>query len=247
MLYKPSVGPKKTLTCTLATATWTSDGSTIPAMESTRWGRTLQASDFPVWSFPPASVKYIEKCLVSIRNDSGSTQTTYWKMYKNNSLVTSGSVNFGPGTYRAFMADFYNVAVGDILEFAVWTATNTNITVVGSLKHVVPTQLLPTSKPCIEVSYTYGKYTYPSPSTDDTVSSSEYIGSNISNNIFSSTSRTFTGLSFISQNGYGLFRYGDGDVNTKNTAVGIVHASLQQIENSYYPTTISYREIRRGI
>jgi hypothetical protein len=246
MLYKPSVGPKKTLTCTLATAAWVADGSTIPATESTRWGRTLQASDFPTWSFPPASVKYIEKLLISIYNTSGSNKTISYSMYKNGNQVNTGSATVTTSNYLFITANFYNVTVGDLLEIAVWTATNTNVTVSGSLKHIVPTRLLPTSKLCVEVSYTFGNYTYPSPINMTYQTTTEYIGDSITNTLSSATSRTFTGLSFISQNSYGLFRYGSGDIVFLDNVRTNVNTT-QNGQLSYYPTTISYREIRRGI
>jgi hypothetical protein len=236
-------GPKKTLTCTLATATWTSDGSTIPSSESTRWGRTLQASDFPVWSFPPVSVVYIGKIIVPVRNTSGSAKTISYKMYKNGTMVTSGSISLNNNQYETFINAFYNVAVGDVLESAVWTTSNTNVTVSGSLYHVLPTRLLPTSKPCIDVSYTFGIYSYPSPLTNGAANSTEYIGNSISNSISSGTSRTFNGLSFISQNDYGLLRYGFGDVSTLNSVYCTNDSTSQYSKRSYYPTTISYREL----
>jgi hypothetical protein len=245
-LTEPSISAKKTLTCTLATASWVTDGSTIPATESTRWGRTLTAEDFPTWSFQPESVKYIGHIFVSVYNNSGSSQTISWKMYKNNSSINNGTTTSDTNTYKGLTFAFYDVTVGDVLEVAVWTATNTNITVQGSLYHVVPTRLLPTSKPCIEVGYTFGAYSYPSPLTSsNTISTTyEYIGNNISNTISSATTRTYSGLSFISQNNYNLFRYGMGDRLTSNAYIYDAHASNQIIRASYYPTTISYRELR---
>jgi hypothetical protein len=237
-------GPKKTLTCTLATPTWTADGSTIPATESTRWGRTLQASDFPTWSFQPASCKYVGKVFISIYNNSGDSKSINWKIYKNNTQVLLGSSPFNNLNYGGMTANFYNVTVGDVIEIAIWFSPNTNITVQGYLFHVVPTQLLPTSKPCIDVNYSFDKYTYPSPlSSIFGFDTREYLGSNITNSISSATSRTFTGLSFISQNSYGLFRYGAGDYFSSNNVYGNSSASLQNIAVSYYPTTITYREL----
>jgi hypothetical protein len=243
-MYRSNVGAKKTMTCTLASAAWVADGSTIPATETTRWGRTLQAGDFPSWSIPPASVVYIEKLVVSINNTSGSTQTISFKMYKNDSVVANNTQSSATGNYRCMSFNFYNVTIGDKLEVAIWTASNTNINVVGSLKHVVPTRLLPTSKPCIEVSYTLDIYSYPSPLTNIVNDGTrESIGNSIINSISSSTSRSFNGLSFVSQNSYGLFRYGDGDYAVSNSGTGNLHATLQKIDVSPHCTTVSYREL----
>jgi hypothetical protein len=244
-----NVGSKKTLTCTLAEAVWVADGSTIPSTESTRWGRTLQASDFPVWSFQPASVVYICKFFISTQNNSGSSQTIFYRVYKNNvSIMGNSGYTANNGYYRLFTCNIYDVKVGDVLEIALWCSPNTNVIAVGSLSHVVPTRLLPTSKPCIEVNYTFDKYTYPTPLTGDQQAYSyEYIGSNISNSISSATSRTFTGLSFVSQNSYNLFRYGEGDYSRSSSAYINSDAALQKIVHSYYPTTITFREVRRGV
>lgn len=244
MLMRPIISQKKTLTCTLAEAVWVADGSTIPASESTRWGRTLQASDFPTWSFQPESVVYIGKLFVSVYNISGSSQTISFRLYKNNSYVTNGSLVINNNQYGSFTANLYNVYVGDVLELAVWTASNSNVTVTGSLYHVVPTRLLPTSKPCIEVSYDFGRYTYPSPLSLNALNGSrEYIGNSIINTMSSTTSRSYNGLSFVSQNNYNLFKYGDGDYGASNMVqTGSSTSSL--ITSSYYPTSISYRELR---
>jgi hypothetical protein len=243
-LYR-NVGSKKTLTCTLATPTWTVDGSTIPATDSTRWGRTLQASDFPTWSFSPASEKYIGKVVVSIYNNSGSSQSVGWKIYKNGSTVNTGTRNVSNGNYCVFNGSFYGVNTTDTIEISIWTANNTNVTVQGSLIHVVPTRLLPTSKTCIEVSYTFGNYTYPSPLSMIITNSREYIGSNITSS--NPTSKTFSGLSFISQNNYGLFQYGAGDYSYSDSANNNANATLQYIDYSQYPTVVSFREVRRGV
>jgi hypothetical protein len=246
-LYR-NIGPKKTLTCTLATPTLVTDGSTLPATESTRWGRTLQASDFPTWSFQPSSCKYIEKLFTYISNSSGGTRNVSYKMYKNNNVVTNGTKSVGAGGRTALTSDFYDVVIGDTIEIAVWISTPSGFVMQGSLKHVVPTRLHPSVKPCIDVSYTFEKYTYPSELTDSlTYTTTEYIGNSISNAISSNTTRTFTGLSFISQNSYGLFRYGSGDVSNSDQLFSSAGVTSQKISHSYYPTTITFLEVRRGV
>jgi hypothetical protein len=189
-------------------------------------------------------VKYICKFFISAYNTSGSSQNINYKLYKNNTSVINGLIDISNSNYRGFTCNFYDVTVGDVLEIAIWTGNPTGTTVQGSLYHVVPTRLLPTSKPCLEVSYTFDKYTYPSPLTNlFNLTTREYIGSNIDNSISSATSRTFSGLSFISQNSYGLFRYGIGDYNISNSVYSNASATLQNISNSYYPTTITFREL----
>jgi hypothetical protein len=247
MLMRPIISQKKTLTCTLATASWVTDGSTIPATESTRWGRTLTAEDFPTWSFQPESVEYIEQTTVIIYNNSGSSQTISWKSYKNDETVSSNTKSVTSGNYCSCHAYFYNVAIGDNLEVGVWCSSDTGISVSGSIKHVLFTRLLPTSKPCIEVSFENPLYTYPSPLTGTTLNAAPvlYLGSNITLNPSNySTGVTLTGLSFVSQNGYGLYRRGDGDINT--TLYAITHATELRVDSQRYPNNISYREIRRG-
>jgi hypothetical protein len=244
-LYNRNVGPKKTLTCTLATATWVADGSTIPATDSTRWGRTLQAADFPSWSFQPESVKYIGRVLVCVYNTSGSSQTISWKMYKNGSQVTAGTKATSNNVYCKIAVYFYNVSVGDVLEVAVWTASNTNVTVTGSLYHVVPTRLLPTSKTCIDISVTYTLETHPSPLNTAPWVTTIYIGNNISTTIDSTVSHTFNCLSFVSQNNYGMYKYGIGESYLNSASV--LTDTGYAIFGSPYLSTISYREIRRGV
>jgi hypothetical protein len=168
-------------------------------------------------------------------------------MYKNGATVGSTSADgLSTSNYRGYTVRFYDVAIGDTLELAIWCSSNTNITVQGSFFHVIPTRLFPTLKPCIEVGYTFGNYTYPSQATPYvTIQSREYIGDSIVNSIpgNTTTSRTFTGLSFASQNDYGLFRYGVGDYDNPNSARILDDGTSSYIYKSAYPTTITFREL----
>lgn len=244
-VYNSSVSPVKTLTVTLATASWTALGpDTIGSVESIRYGRTLISANFPTYSLTPSSVVYIEKCVTTIRNTSGASKTINFKLYKNDAQVYSGSASLSTNQYMGITGSFLNVVVGDKCELAVWCTTTTNVKVVGHLKHVVITKLLPTAKPCISVSYTFGLYTYPSPLTSENTSPSyEYIGDSIATSVTTTLTRSFVCLSFVSQNSYNLFRNGVGDYAGSNVVLTSNNGSNQNIKNAYYPTTITYREI----
>jgi hypothetical protein len=166
-------------------------------------------------------------------------------MYKNNSTVSNGTKNVANGTNYTITSLFYNVKIDDVIELSVWCSNNTNVTIIKYLSHVTITRLLPTTKPCIDVSITTSSFSY----SDDaklTSNSQIYIGNSVVYN-FNTGTITFSGLSFISQNGYNLFRNGFGDTSNKDGVAEYTFAGYVSTAYSTYISSVSFREVRRGV
>lgn len=249
MLISKVIGTKKTLTITSSPYTYTDITDVpIPLSDTTAYGKTIEASDLPVFSFQPESVKYVGRVCVSGQNTSGGNVTIYYTMYKtpsggsrtqiatNNSSVTTGN-------YFHVDCSFLDVAVGDQLEVSVWGSSNTNVILISHTVHIAPTRILPTSKNVVDVSETYTsesvKGTVPS-AQDSAQGSRAYNG----NGDFSPTATTYSSQyarSFITT--YNISRYGMGDYSTPDSAVIRTSTYILSFGISLMPTSISYREL----
>lgn len=248
MLINKNTSPKKTLTVTSAPFDYNALDPyvQIPLSDTTKYGRTLEATDFPTFSFLPESVVYIERCCVSGRNTSGENVTINYQMYKDGNPVSGGGGSVSVETAKTYHADcsFYGVSVGDLCEVSVWGGSNTDVNVECWMSHVAPTRILPTTKPVCQVSETYTIET-PTTGVGNVQYSRGYIG--VSEYAMPSTPYTLTSgfRSFNDPtNGYNAFRYGNGDYQRNNVGTITNHSSnIPYFYISHIPTTITYREI----
>ena len=82
---------------------------------------TVASGDLPTFSPEPKSKVWVGILIPAGRNVSGDTRRLYWKMYKNGGFVAEGSKGYiYANDYWTISAAFFDVAVDDLLEIALW-------------------------------------------------------------------------------------------------------------------------------
>jgi len=94
---------------------------TLPTAEpaTPQIGYTVAQDDLPAFSITPYQKKFI-----AILIGAGKTVTAatiYYRMKKNGASVTTASGGISANTFYTWNCYFYNVAVGDVLELALWS------------------------------------------------------------------------------------------------------------------------------
>jgi len=248
MLKTKGISTKKTFTTTSGpyTNVTLETPATIPLSDTTKYGKTLVAGDFPTFSFTPESVKYVGRVCVSGLNSSGGNVTINYQMYKNDAAVgVPGNASVATARYYHADCSFYDVSVGDKLEVSVWGSSDTNVTVTNHMTHVAPTRILPTSKNVIDVTETYTMET-PSVGTPLKYNSRGYIGLGEYALATDTVNVTSPVRSFLTQSGYNIFRYAKGDYGNSDLGVVNNYASTPYFMVGHIPSTITYREINEG-
>jgi len=95
---------------------------TLPTSEpaSPQISYTVQQSHFPSFSFPPLQKRHI--ALLYGAGKFTTAGTVYWRMKKNGGSVHTGSASVGANTFYTISCFFgVDVAVGDVLELALWS------------------------------------------------------------------------------------------------------------------------------
>lgn len=119
----PKPGARKVVSVTMQTpyedlATPTNLPTTEPASPQVSW--TLVSGDLPTFSTEPTSKVWVGLLYAAGQNTDTAARTLYWRMYKNSGLVAEGSSSVSAGRYWTISAGFYDVALADVLELALW-------------------------------------------------------------------------------------------------------------------------------
>jgi hypothetical protein len=102
--------------------------TSLPTTEPTtsQWSKTLAAADFPTITPTPYSVSHIACVYLAGKNTDTVSQAVYWRMIRNGTSVSSGSVGVSAGYFYTVNAFFYGVVAGDVIEVRLW-ATSANV------------------------------------------------------------------------------------------------------------------------
>ena len=125
----PLLTSRKILNITYQTPQETLLGTpeTLPTTEpaTPQIGCTVASADLPTFSITP----YI-KVFIAAMYGAGkfvTAGTVYWRTKKNSVSVATGSLAVTANTFYTVNAFFYDIAVGDVLEIALWsTVTDSN-------------------------------------------------------------------------------------------------------------------------
>lgn len=253
MLIRPVMSPLKTFSVTQAVYDNVplDPVVTIPTSDTTKYGRTIALDDLPTYSFPPESVKYIEKSSVYGYNGSGAAVTIYWKMYMTPSggseeLVASGNLSVGSATpYFTVDCNFLDVSVGDYCAVSIWGSSSTGVTIDGYQGHISPTRLMPETGSMANVTEIY---TYETVSSGSVISTGSRIYKGLCDAGLSTSPQTITPAvtSFESNTSYGMYRYGKGDYTSADTGVITPNNTKSyhpRITNSQILTSVTYRKL----
>jgi len=125
----PLLTSRKILNITYQTPQETLLGTpeTLPTTEpaTPQIGCTVASADLPTFSITPYS-----KVFIAAMYGAGkfvTAGTVYWRTKKNSVSVATGSLAVTANTFYTVNAFFYDIAVGDVLEIALWsTVTDSN-------------------------------------------------------------------------------------------------------------------------
>jgi hypothetical protein len=97
---------------------------TLPTSEPTtpQIGYTVAEADLPIFNLSPYQKKYV--AIVIGAGKAVTAATIYWRMKKNGASVNTGSSSVSANNYYTVNAFFYDVAVGDVLELALWSSVS---------------------------------------------------------------------------------------------------------------------------
>ena len=100
---------------------------TLPTAEpaTPQIGYTVAEADLPTLSMSVYSKKWVAYVIGA--GKFVTIGTLYWRMKKNGASVATGSYSVDSNYYYTVSAYFFDVAVGDLLELALWsTRTDSN-------------------------------------------------------------------------------------------------------------------------
>ena len=118
----PLLTSRKILNITYQTPQETLLGTpeTLPTTEpaTPQISYTVTSGDLPTFNMP-----LFKKIWVALLYGAGkavTAATIYWRMKKNGASVATGSGSVAANTFYTWSCGFYDVAVGDVLELALW-------------------------------------------------------------------------------------------------------------------------------
>lgn len=221
---------------------------TIPSSDTTRYGRTIITEDFPVFSSAPKSVKHVCQISVYGYNGSGGSTTVYWKMYRNNDPVANGALSgIANLNYYSACCGFYNVSPGDNLEVSIWGSATTNVTVDGHQCHIMPTRIIPTDKPVVDVTEQYVAET-PTAGTGVLQYARVNCGGTVCDGPMSALpyKYTYPVRTYLPLDGFGMSRVGRGDMFTPDGGYSVTTATqahTPRVGTTQILDYVTYREI----
>jgi hypothetical protein len=116
----------KTLNITYQTPQETLLGTpeTLPTSEpaTPQISYTVASGDLPTFNLTPYQKKWV--AIVIGAGKAVTAATIYWRMKKNGASVNTGSSSVSAGYYYTRQCFFYDVAVGDVLELALWSSVS---------------------------------------------------------------------------------------------------------------------------
>jgi hypothetical protein len=80
---------------------------------------TVAQSDLPTFNLSPYQKKWV--AIVIGAGKAVTAATIYWRMKKNGASVNNGSSSVSANNFYTRQCYFYDVAVGDVLELALWS------------------------------------------------------------------------------------------------------------------------------
>jgi hypothetical protein len=119
----PAFTSLKTLNITYQTPQETLLGTpeTLPTSEpaTPQIRYTVAESDLPTFNMPPYQKKWV--AIVIGAGKAVTAATIYYRMKKNGASIASGSSSVSANYFYTRQCCFYDVAVGDVLELALWS------------------------------------------------------------------------------------------------------------------------------
>jgi hypothetical protein len=171
--------------------------------------------------------------------------TVYWRMKKNGVSVSTGSASVSANVYYSVSAFFYNVAVGDVLELALWS-NQTDSNWDYKAYQIQVTRLILMDKPRLLVPCNFANIVAQPVLTLGTPSAvtSTLIIYHL-DKVLASISTPTVFESLQPKGTYGMFRAGRGDYTDADSAVVSSSATYRPLYyRNYVPTQIIMRGVK---
>jgi hypothetical protein len=243
----PLLTSKKTLNITYQTPqeTLLDTPETLPTSEPTtpQIGYTVQSSHLPTLSLLPYSKKWA--ALVIGAGKCVTAATIYWRMKKNGASVATSSTSVSANYYYTVVAYFFDVAVDDVLELALWSNQADSNWDYKAFQ-VQVTRIIPFNKPRLLMPCNFAAVTVqpvltlgnPSVSVND-----GFYAHHLDKSLAQISAATLLESLFFKDT-YGLFRISYGDI-TSNTTYATTHStSRPRHRRNYVPTQIIMRGVK---
>jgi hypothetical protein len=243
----PVLTSLKTLNITYQTPQETLLGTPVtlptsePAMPQISY--TVAQSDLPTFDLLPYQKKWVAVLIGA--GKAVTAATIYWRMKKNGVSVNTGSSSVSAGYYYTYNCFFYDVAVGDVLELALWSnQTDSNWDYKAYQIQVSRVILLNKPRllsPCNFATVTlYPTLTLGNPSSSN-FAFYPYHCDNALPSIGVSTSYEY----LYPKNTYGMFRINYGDYTSSNSSIIKTSTTYRPYYyRNYVPTQIIMRGVK---
>lgn len=211
-------------------------------------GYTVAEADLPTFDCPVYSKKWV--AWVFGGGKFTTAGTLYWRMKKNGGSVSSSSGSVSANNYYTLHAFFYDVAVDDVLELALWS-NQSDSNWDYKAYFVLVTRLMLTQKPRMYCPLTvvtvsnFPTLTLGNPSSRFPASRTFLYHEDVAT-VDLNLTFPFTFDLFYPKSTYGLVRTYYGDRSYQNSATLGTHASYRPYYYIEYrfPTSFKLRELR---
>jgi hypothetical protein len=240
----------KTLNITYQAAQETLLGTpeTLPTTEpaTPQISYTVAAGDLPTFNLLPYQKKHI--AILIGAGKAVTAATISYRMKKNGGSVESGSSSVPANYFYTRACFFYDVAVGDVLELALWsnqTDSNWDYTAF----HIQASRLILLNKPRMLAPCNFAAVsgfpilTLGNPATSSLGMKVYHIDKQFATDLSIATVFDF----MYPKNTYGLFRLNNGDYNSANSSICLTSATYRpNYYRNYCPTQMIMRGLNLG-
>jgi hypothetical protein len=219
---------------------------TLPTSEpgTAQISYTVADGDLPSFNSPPYQKKFI-----AVLIGAGKAVTSaiiYFRMKKNGASVATGSNSVSANYYYTWQCYFYDVAVGDVLELALWSnQTDSNWDYKAfqiQVSRLIPFDKLRLLLPCnFAALVAHPVLTLGTPNAYTTSNLFLYHDDKVLPSIAAATLYTTLYCGSI----YGMFRVAYGDYSYANSGEGFTHLTYRpRYRRNYVPIQIIMRGLK---
>jgi hypothetical protein len=237
----------KTLNITYQTPQETLLGTpeTLPTSEpaTPQISYTVASGDLPTFNLSPYQKKWV--AIVFGAGKAVSAASIYYRMKKNGATVNTGFYSVSAGNYYTLSCFFYDVAVGDVLELALWsTVSDSNWDY--KAYQIQVSRLILLNKPRLLSPCNFAALTTHPALTLGTPSSSNYSFYPYHCDITLPSISAATSYDWLYAKGtYGMFRIYYGDYTNSNSTTCRTSATYRPYYyRNYVPTQIIVRGVK---